>query len=287
MKKLILVLFIAYLPGVAFCQQAGNTVSDATDTSKIDLKIFAQRAVGTASTNFLKAKTLLNWLSTSFAWTATDYQYRTVKQIIVRKGGNCFELAKVYMALINELGIRYRAIAEIQLYTPSETRNQTSENKIKEGGNTMSVFGYQHNDHRWVEVYDDTNAEWIPVDPTMNLIGMEQWLKARAWFGERHTINDDISQSMIAPFGIFVVSGTNKSVMDEDRTSYYMVSALNTLYNNRLSKLASWNEWVSSLQTLSPLVKGAFEGKVNLHDHAEQIDQFRIIYGRLKNELKN
>ena len=287
MKRLLLVLFIAYLPGAAFSQKEGNPVIDATDTSKIDLKIFAEQAVGNASTNFLKAKTLLNWLSTSFAWTATDYQNRTVKEIIVRKGGNCYELAKVYMALINELGLRYRAIAEIQLYAPSETREQTSENKIKEGGNKMSVFGYQHNDHRWVEVYDDTNAQWIPVDPTMNLMGMEQWLKARAWFGERHTLNDDISKSMIAPFGIFVVNRSNKSIMDEDRTSYYMVSALNALYNDRLSKLPSWNEWVNSLQTLSPLAKDAFEGKVNLHDHAKEIEEFRIAYETLKKELKN
>lgn len=281
MKKFILVLFIAYLPVAAFSQ------NDVTDTSKIDLKTFANRAVGNASTNFLKAKTLLNWLSTSFAWTATDYKNRTVKEIIVRKGGNCYELAKVYMALINELGLRYRPIAEIQLYDTSTRREQTAENKIKEGGNGMSVFGYQHNDHRWVEVYDETHAEWIPVDPTMNLIGMDQWLKARAWFGERHTLNDDISKSMIAPFGIFVVNRSDKSTMDEDRTSYYMIAALNTLYNNRLSKLPSWNEWVASVQTLSPLAKGAFEGKVNLHDHSKQIEEFRIIYGRLKKELKN
>jgi len=287
MKKLVLVLFIAYLPGAAFSQNGGNPVINAADTSMIDLKTFAEQAVGNASTNFLKAKTLLNWLSTSFAWTATDYQNRTVKEIIARKGGNCYELAKVYMALINELGLRYRAIAEIQLYAPSEKREQTSENKIKESGNKMSVFGYQHNDHRWVEVYDDTNAQWIPVDPTMNLIGMEQWLKARAWFGERHTLNEDISKSMIAPFGIFVVNRSNKSIMDEDRTSYYMVSALNTLYNDRLSKLASWKEWVNSLQALSPLAKDAFEGKVNLHDHAKEIEEFRIVYERLKKELDN
>jgi len=287
MKKIILVLFIAYLPGVAFSQHGDIPVIVTTDTSKIDLKNFAEQAVKDAPTNILKAKALLNWLSTSFAWTATDYQNRTVKEIIVRKGGNCFELAKVYMALINELGLRYRAIAEIQLYTPSETREQTSENKIKEAGNKMSVFGYQHNDHRWVEVYDDENAQWIPVDPTMNLIGMEQWLKARAWFGERHSLNDDISKSMIAPFGIFVVNRSNKSIMEEDRTSYYMVSALNTLYNDRLSKLSSWSEWIRSLQRLSPLAKDAFQGKINLHEHEKEIEEFRIIYERLKKELEN
>src|SRR6185437_6035319 len=125
----------------------------------------------------------------------------------------------------------------------SERRKLTAEKLVKEKGNEFSVFGGQHNDHRWVEIYDDRINEWIPVDPTMCLIGFDQWERARAWFGERHTINDEISSEMIAPIAIFVVDPSDKHHMLEDRTQTYMVTHLNQLYQNKLAKLPSWSDW--------------------------------------------
>lgn len=285
--KSLLNFFLCWLcfsfPSVPGAQPIADS-THISDTAALNLKVFAETIVARSSSNFEKARTLLDWLSNSFAWTATDYKQRTVKEILLRKGGNCFELARVYMTLINELGIQYRPIAEINLHIPSNERNETAEKKIKDFGNKMSVFGYQHNDHRWVEVYDDITGEWIPVDPTTDLIGYDQWLKGRAWFGPRHTINDEISGDMIAPFAIFVVDRNNASKMLENRTEHYMVNKLNLLYHDTLARLSSWPAWKMQLAGLSQHAQAAFEGTENLHNFAKEISELRMTYDKLKDE---
>lgn len=257
-----------------------------TDTAQLDLRTYANKIVGDEGSPFARARVLLQWLSTNFTWTATDYQSRTVKEIIVRKGGNCFELAKVYMALAGELALPLRPIAEINLHVPKEERGESAGRKIAERGNRMSVFGYQHNDHRWVEVYNERSDEWIPVDPTMNLFGYEAWLKARAWFGERHSMHEEIGRDMIAPFAIFVTDKQNSGLMIEDRTQQYMVRKLDSLYGGRLSALASWNNWVEQLKQITPHAQAAFGGKENLHVYGELIDRLRHTYDQLKAEYE-
>ena len=281
MKSLLLSL-LCFITACSYAQQEMIPVNG--DTASLDTKIFAEAIVSGTNDNYEKAKTLLSWLSNHFEWKATDYQKRTVKEIIVRRGGNCFELASVYMALLKELAIRYRPIAEINIHVYSEQRGQTAMQKVKESGNTMSVFGRQHNDHRWVEIFDEKTNEWLPADPTMDIIGFDQWLKARAWFGERHTINDEFSSDMIAPFAIFVVNKDNKSLMEENRTLYYMSTKLDDLYNHQLSKLPSWSQWTSGLVTLSAAAKKAFQGEENLHNYNDQISELAKVYQKLKAE---
>jgi len=89
---------------------------------------------------------------------------------------------------------------------------------------------------------------------------------------------------MIAPFAIYVVSKNNKSMMEENRTLYYMERKLDSLYGNKLSELPSWNNWVTGLQTLSAAAKRAFEGQENLHNYADQISQLATVYQNLKNQ---
>ncbi|HEV8284427.1 MAG TPA: transglutaminase-like domain-containing protein [Chitinophagaceae bacterium] len=281
MKAFFLLLFYFVITR-ASAQQ--NTIPLTNDTAVLNTKIFAETIVSGINDNYEKAKILLGWLSNHFEWKATDYKKRTVKEIIVRKGGNCFELATVYMALLKELNLTYRPIAEINIHKFSEERGQTAIQKVKESGNRMSVFGKQHNDHRWVEIFDEKTKEWVPADPTMNIIGFDQWLKARAWFGERHTLNDEFSSDMIAPFAIYVVSKENKSLMEENRTLYYMGSKLDALYNNQLSKLPSWAKWTNGLKTLSAAAKKAFEGEENLHNYNDQISKLANVYQNLKQE---
>ena len=281
MKKTFSVLILFLNIGV-FAQQ--NTNLSSGDTSQVNTKKFAENIVSGITDNYQKAKTLLNWLSNNFEWKATDYEKRTVNEIIIRKGGNCFELATVYMALLKELNLVYRPIAEINIHKLSERREQTATEKVKASGNKMSVFGKQHNDHRWVEIFDEKTKEWIPADPTMGIIGFDQWLKARAWFGERHTINDEFSSDMIVPFAIYVVNNDNKSLMEENRTNYYMITKLDALYNNQLSKLSSWKKWIDGLKTLSIAAKKAFEGQENLHKYADKISDLAVIYQNLKQE---
>ena len=278
------ILFLSLLLTGITIKAQHTAVYVPADTTELNILNFAASISGGSTQNFEKAKNVLFWLSSNFEWTATDYKKRTVKEIIVRKGGNCFELASVYMALLKELDIVYRPMAEINIHVISDTRQQTAQQKVELSGNRMSVFGRQHNDHRWVEIFDETSNQWIPADPTMNIIGFEQWLKARAWFGERHTIADDVSSNMIAPFAIFVADVRNSSVMIEDRTQFYMVEQLNALYNNKLSGLPSWKDWVNGLTILSSASKNAFAGRENLHNYSRQIAGLAETYEKLKKE---
>jgi len=263
---------------------AQSSISIPKDTASVDTRAFAFAIVKDVNGNYEKAEALLNWLSSHFSWLATDYQARTVKQIIVRQGGNCFEMATVYMALLKDLNINYRPIAEINIHVYSDDREATSEQKIKQSGNQMSVFGRQHNDHRWVEIFNDKTNEWIPADPTMNLIGYDNWLKGRAWFGERNTMNAEFNKDMIVPFAIFVVNKNNKSEMEENRSLFYLSTKLDSLYDHKLSKLPSWTKWIDGVKTLSIAAKNAFEGNENLHNYSQLISELAKTYQNLRLE---
>jgi hypothetical protein len=280
----ISLFFLASLAVVARDDSRRDGSIPYSDT--VDLKAFATSIITGVQDNYEKARALLAWLGTHFEWKYTDYQNRSVQEIIARKGGNCFELATVYMALLKELNINYRPIAEVNIQKPDEGRGQRAAQMVKEKGNKASVFGRQHNDHRWIEVFDDHAREWVPADPTMNIIGFDQWLKARAWFGARHTINDEFSSEMIVPFGIFVVSNEDKAKMNENRTTYYLVDRLDSLYDHKLSHLPSWGKWISALQDLSKVAKNAFEGKENLQEHDGQISLLARIYQELRQEYR-
>jgi hypothetical protein len=176
---------------------------------------------------------------------------------LLRDGRSVYGLKK-------ELKIKYRLVEEINIHSYSSQREKTAETKIKQYGNKMSVFGAQHNDHRWVEVYDSLFNKWIPVYPTINVFGIEQWLKARVWFGERTTPDTSFTNSMIVPFSIFATADDNKTIT-ESRSLYYLTNEFNKLYNNKLSKLPSWNDWINAVKVIEPHSKNAFEGKENLH----------------------
>ncbi|ANE51344.1 transglutaminase-like domain-containing protein [Flavisolibacter tropicus] len=277
-------LFVCFISFSALQAQTSRShLSERIDTTNLNLEQFATQIAGNASTDYEKAKVLLNWLSQRLDWKATDYQQRSVNQILQRGGGNCFELAKVYMALIKALHLPYRPIAEINIHRYSESRQQTAEEKVKEKGNAMSVFGRQHNDHRWLEIFDATSNRWEPVDPSMNVIGVESWLKARVWFGERLTIDTSITNDMIVPFAIFT-TGPSKTQMQESRSTYYLVEAFDKLYNYQLSKLPSWKAWPEGVAALQDPARNAFAGTENLHSNGTQIASLATVYGQLKKE---
>ncbi len=273
MKTLPVVLLLWCAPVLA--QQA------AVD-QPIDLGQFARRLSGDAGTDYEKAERILSWLSSNFNWLATDYKKRTVQEIVTRKGGNCFELAKVFTDLIQRLDIKYRPIVEVNIHPSSESRQNTAARKVKEAGFRMSVFGRRHNDHRWVEIYDSRSGQWIPADPSMGVIGLVPWLKARVWFGERITTDTSITNNMIVPIGIFV--GDSSWTLENDRTQYYLVDSFDHLYGGELSKLPSWNDWKTRLAAIGPSIRRAFQGSENLHEKGELIDELYHIYTDLRAE---
>lgn len=281
------ILILAYVALAAPRLFAGGPLPEPmqsvqVDTSRLDLKQFALSISQGAATAYERAERMLNWLSHNFKWLATDYKQRTVKEIIGRQGGNCFELATVYMALVKSVGIKYRQIAEINIQPVSERRQKNAEDLVATRGFSGSVFGAGHNDHRWVEIYDEKSGEWIPADPSVGVIGLEPWLKSRVWFGKRWAIDTSITNDMIVPIAIFTTDSTHKMI--EDRTAHYLVASFNRLYNHKLSALPAWSVWVRQLSAIGEKCKGAFDGKINLHNYRPDIARIALTYERLKEE---
>jgi hypothetical protein len=283
MKKLLVLLLLAAQPFLVFAQSNRTNLSEKIDTTHLNLRVLGEEITKHDKTDYEKATSLLNWVSHRLEWLATDYKRRTVKEILERGGGNCYELAEVYLALVREMHIKSRPIAEINLSRFNPDRQAAAEQLIKEKGSRASVFGGRHNDHRWLEVYDETSGNWLPVDPTMNVIGVQQWVKARLGFGKRVTIDPAITEDMIAPFAVFVTDGS-KTTMIENRSAYYMVEQFDKTYDKQLSRLPSWNRWVSLIDSLAGHAKAAFEQKENLHLYHRQIEELDAVYRNLKDE---
>ncbi|WP_176112892.1 transglutaminase-like domain-containing protein [Sediminibacterium ginsengisoli] len=249
------------------------------DTTRLNLAAFADSISGYATDDYEKARKILYWLSSRFEWTATDYQARTVNQVIARQGGNCAELAKVYMAMIKASDIRYRATAEINIHPYTERRQASAAALVKEKGNRYSVFGLQHNDHRWVEIYNKTLDRWEPADPSLGIIGLESWLNARMDFGERHTKDTAASNQMIVPFAVFIPAEDGSWL---DRSDYYLLEQFDAYYKGRLSSLPQWTEWKAAVQALTQPSMAAFQNRENLHDHSAAISRVANAYAALK-----
>ncbi|MBM4162599.1 MAG: transglutaminase domain-containing protein, partial [Ignavibacteria bacterium] len=123
LRACVVLLCVSPLSAQTLTQDRTSASQPAmADTSLLDLYEFALSITLHARTDYERAEHLLNWLSHNFRWLSTDYKKRTVKEIITRRGGNCFELATVYMSLIKTLGIRYRQVAEINIHPRSERR---------------------------------------------------------------------------------------------------------------------------------------------------------------------
>lgn len=283
MRITCILLFVLTVQLLSAQPAQRNAARITIDTASLNLKNFADSIGGTGN-DFTRARTVLYWLSSNFDWLATDYKTRTVNEIIARNGGNCFELAKVYIAMIKAAGIRYRSTMEINIHPITPRRQATAADLVKQKGNRYSVFGQRHNDHRWVEIYNAGNDTWEPADPSMGVIGLHDWLKARVWFGERKTIDTAITNSMIVPFAIFVTGSNNAP--EESRSTYYLIDKFNELYGNRLSGLPEWSKWVQAVNGLTLPARNAFLGQENLHLYQEKIEELAVVYEQLKGSYR-
>lgn len=228
-----------------------------------------------------RARAVVTWLTRNFVWSATDYKVRTVEQIIARRGGNCAELAQVSVALLHQMGLSIRNVREVNLHRASEERQRAAEEKVNELGNSLSVFGAQHNDHVWIEIYDRDRRQWFPADPSLGVVGEKEWLLARLGFGERFTL-DRTSQDMIAPFALFVFD--EKGGLVEDRTAYYLIERFGSLYGGKVARLAAWPRWKKGVEDLSKQALKAFQGSVNLHQFKAEIAELVRVYAALKHQ---
>ncbi len=224
-----------------------------------------------------RAIKLVKWMNENFEWTPTDYKRRTVEEIIQKRGGNCAEQARVLMALLKSAGIEARWVEEINIQPKSERRQADAKKLIAEHGSKLSVFGYMHNDHRWLEVYDDASDIWIPSDPTLGVFGVKEWVRVRLGFGER----PEAAKDMIVPFVVII---RQKGQLVEDRSEHYLINEFNAYYGNELGKLSAWPQWVSAVRELSKLGSAAFAGEINLHEHVNLMTQLEQAYIALEEE---
>ncbi|MFN8580797.1 MAG: transglutaminase domain-containing protein [Gemmatimonadaceae bacterium] len=245
-------------------------------------------SVGGPGSTMTRTRNLVYWINDSFTWSYTDYEKRTPVQIIARRAGNCAELASVLHLMLDSLNVRTRWVREINVQPGQTPRRQaTADSLVKLRGNSFSVFGLQHNDHVWLEVWDDSSGAWFPADPAYGVVGLKAWSAARLAMDHRPKPRvkavEPIAADMVVPF--VVSAGDRRSgPYTEDRTQFYLIDGFNALYDSRLSSLPSWPAWVGAVQALSPHAQAAFDGKENLHEHTAEIGALKQTYDRLTRE---
>jgi hypothetical protein len=250
---------------------------------RTDRKAFAEEVSKNTRSELGQAKAVVLWLTSHLDWRATDYKKRTVQQVIDRGGGNCDDLARVALEAMEGLHLKLRRVHDVHVRTPSSGRGERAHTLVKEKGAAYSIFGRHHNDHVWLEVYDSTAHEWYPVDPWSGLAGLDEWMKARVWFGRRKSLAPD-GPEMIVPIGIFAADGANDFTID--RTKHYLVDEFDRLYGGKLHALLAWKQWVALLDQLDGKVKGAFAGTTNLQESESQIDRLAATYEQLRSQAR-
>lgn len=274
MKQLAaVILALSVSPGGLNAQSTG-----------LDLTALATSVAGRGST-LERTGRLVYWINDSLTWSATDYVQRTPREILARRQGNCAALASVLHVMLDSLGIRSRWIREINVQ-PGQTpaRQKTAESMVAERGNALSVFGLQHNDHVWLEVWDDAKNTWFPADPAYGVVGFDQWLPARLALTDRPLPRVPavvpIAADMRAPF-VVLAQEKRGYVFEEDRTAFYLIEEFDRVYHGRLAALPAWRDWVAAVRRLSPHARSAFEGKENLHRQTDEIARLKMAYDSL------
>jgi transglutaminase-like putative cysteine protease len=253
-----------------------------TDTAQVEMQRLANDIAGNAATTFDKVRNIIWWTNKNFFWAFTDYQRRTTKQVICRQGGNCNEQAVVVRALLKELNVKTRRTSEINIQPENERRQKDAEKRIGETGNKGSVFGYRHNDHVWIEFFDEESRQWIPADPTLGLAGLENWIKSRIGFEPRVNHAIVASADMLVPIAVFALNPDG--TIAENRSEYYLIESFNRVYKDQLVSLPSWKSWKEAVDFIQQKSRDAFEGKDNLHRYTDQIQQLKEIYEKLKEQ---
>jgi hypothetical protein len=243
-----------------------------------DVKQIALRVAGGEGSSLQRAQRLLQWMHETFEWTENDYAPRTVEEILERRAGHCGEMAWVLKALLEAANLDVRVAKEINIHPRSKQRMRDAEKLIAEHGHALSVFGYAHNDHRWLELYDEASDSWIPADPTLGVLGTKQWIDARLGFHQRPAA----AAALIAPF---VVLAERSDGTMEDRSSHYLVQEFNSHFGSKLEDLPSWPAWTELIDQLSTAAQSAFVGEVNLHHYTHLMERVEQVYFNLKAEF--
>lgn len=279
-KKITVFLLVVILlanAGFARKEQKSNSA---------DIAELAQNAMGKGGNTEEKTRRLVSWINTNFNWSYTDYQKRTVEEIIQRRARNCAELANVLALLLQKNNVSFRWIHEINIQPKSERRQEDAAKLVVQKGNSYSVFGFQHNDHVWLEVFDEKSNSWFPADPAVGVVGVNEWVAARMAFTARRQPQvpavAKVVRDMIVPVVVVFDRRTGKPL--ENRSEFYLIEGFNKFYRNKLNKLPSWNDWKMIDARFSPIASGALAGEANLHEQGKLIEQIALEYEKLKAE---
>jgi transglutaminase-like putative cysteine protease len=246
-----------------------------------DVAALARQIAPAGGTTEATVRAMVDWTNKSLRWTATDYKARDVADILARGGGNCAEQANVVRALLDAVGVRTRRVREINLQPASDRREANARARIEQIGPRASVFGRVHNDHVWIEFWDVQIQGWRAADPTLALVGDEQWLRARVGFGARPTHAILPSRDMIVPVAIFVEVPTQDSVRFEERSRHYLIDGFARI-EPRATAHPMWESWTAEIDLLQPLAQAAFEGLLDLHAANSLLEALGQTYGQLK-----
>ncbi|WP_341848584.1 transglutaminase family protein [Geothrix mesophila] len=226
-----------------------------------------------------RVRALVDHLHQRMPWVATDYRTRTVDEILARGSGNCADHARVLQSLLKAGGFESRWVQEINLQAPSERRQASARAKVAEGGKGFSVFGYRHNDHRWLEVRDPATGTWFPADSALGVVGGEAWAAARLGFGPRPAAVAD----MIAP--VFV-EAVQPGRPPEPRSGAYLLQAFGDMEGGRIRSLPAWPAWEKAVRALEPHASAAFRGTEDLHAQADLLTALAEAYAALREAMR-
>lgn len=246
-----------------------------------DVAGLARRIAAPAGTSEQKVRAVVDWTNRTLDWTTTDYKSRDVAEILARGGGNCAEQAGVVRAMLDAVGVRTRRIREINLQPASERREANARQRVAEVGPRASVFGRSHNDHVWIEFFDEQANDWRAADPTLKLVGDDAWLRARVGFGARPTHAILPSRDMIVPVAIFAEVPEPGGGRFEERSQHYLVDGFARI-EPRAARGPIWSSWTAQIELLQPLARGAFEGVLDLHTAQSLLETLGRTYRQLK-----
>lgn len=246
-----------------------------------DFRALAEQVAGTDDASGIeRVRRIVAWMHQSFDLLATDYQDRTVDEIVERRGGNCREHAMVLAALLAALDVPVHWVTEVNIQAESPQRQSGAKAMVAERGPRASVFGLRHNDHRWLEVPGDAPGEWEPADTFLDLVGIDDWVHQRLGFSDRPAGGPE----MIAPVAVMTLD--DNGVPLEARSDAYLVTAFDRVYDGRLHDLPAWPTWIAQVECVTPLAMGAFAGKENLHHHNDVFARCTDAYTALAEQAR-
>lgn len=240
----------------------------------------ASATAGGCADAMTKAEALVAWVYRNIRWSRTNHRRRSVEEVIQDGAGNCWDQSRVLSSLLDAAGVRWRHIAEINVEPVDLLRGAYAVWSVRNRGWRASVFGWRHNDHRWLEVALE-DGRWAPADASLGICGERSWVLARLGFRDRPTRHISPARSMIAPLAIVASDDLDGAL---DLTEDYLMRAFNQTYGGSLARLNAWCNWTDAIRKACPLAAGALRGEVNLHRHARAVTGVGDAYLRLRSE---